>query len=137
MHPVGSCERRPVSHLRLCRAVDLDRSGTMAEGDGLGRGVASAKAVAAGVGLAAAAGVAAAVAAAKTSSEVDSSVPATAEGLATPPAQPVVVETDAVDDPLRFDRLGTAGEQRSLAYEPPVTDGEDAARAGGFPEGKS
>ncbi|MDQ2852439.1 MAG: hypothetical protein M3Y49_17230, partial [Actinomycetota bacterium] len=60
-----------------------------------------------------------------------------AEGVDPSAPQPLVVETDAIKDPLRFDRLGTGGEERSLTYEPPVTDGEDAAHAGGFPEGKS
>jgi len=102
-----------------------------------GKAGVSAKAVAAGVGLAAAAGVAAAVAATKTNSPDAAPVPDVAKGVATTPPESTVVETDAIDDPLRFDRLGTAGEERSLAYEPPVTDGKDAAHADGFPEGKS
>jgi len=102
-----------------------------------GKAGVSAKAVAAGVGLAAAAaGVAAAVGATKSAT---SHAPEVAETVvdATPEPVPTVVETDAIDDPLRFDRLGTAGEERSLDYVPPVTDGDDAARAGGFPQGKS
>ncbi len=78
-----------------------------------------------------------AAAAAKPRSADDTGVAHTAEGAPTPAPLASVVETDAIDGPVAFDRLGTAGEERSLTYEPPVTDGEDAARAGGFPEGGS
>jgi uncharacterized membrane protein len=101
-----------------------------------GKAGVSAKAVAEGVGLAAA-GVAAAVAAAKSNSDDDVPIPDASQPVPTPTPAPSVVETDAIDDPLRFDRIGTSGEERSITYEPPVTEGEDAARAGGFPDGKS
>jgi carbon monoxide dehydrogenase subunit G len=110
---------------------DMDDAGASRGDDG--KAGVSAKAVAAGVGLAAAAGVAAAVAGAHTTSADDAPVADSAEGQATSTPEPVVVETDAIDDPMRFDRIGTDGEERTFIYEPPANNGNDAASAGRFP----
>ena len=93
----------------------------------------SAAQVVAGVGAAAAAGVAAVAVAATRGSDEEAGVETEPVSVDRPDTVPTVVQTDGVADSTTFDRVGTSGEERTIAFVPPVTDGADAERAGGFP----
>ncbi len=123
---------------------DLDDAGASRGDDG--KAGVSGKLVAAGAGIAAAAaaGVAAVAGAVKRRShgsgdthDIDTVTETPASAVGSDPAatpSPTVMETDAVEHNLEFERIGTDGEVHTVEFEPPLTDGGDAPRSGGRPD---